>query len=824
MTSGPGRFRRLLASVVELKPGEEKIVTLLFLYFFLITASYAIIKSLRVASYLDYLGADKLPLAYLLTAVLIGFVVTLHSRVQARIARVNLIIFSLAFFILSTLLFWFLFSFDWTWLPLAYYVWANVFLAVTITQFWIVVNDLFNPREAKRLVGLFGSGGILGGIFGGETTGLLARSNVDFSLLLIATGFLVVCIPVVYLLLGRPGTNQSLPPRAQPASPGPAEAAGTVGFRDCLKTVRENHYLRLIAAGITISLVVSTFIDWQFNKVVEGAASLENRLTSFYGHFNAGLLILAFVIQIFLTSRFIQRFGLRLSFLIYPVVLVGVLTGLAILPTSLLLALSLKGTDKSLSYSLNQSVRELLYIPISSDIKYKAKVFIDMFLNRFAKGLGAILLLALLSFRPALRLISLVTIFLILGWVTLNLLVTREYTLVVKKKLKKKWERADKVVTQQVDLDYIKSVFDALENQNRSQELFAMDLFDLFRQDKFSPELKRLIVARSEAARGTSLSALFEEEAAPLPDWAWTPSQESFKKEVTEVLADRSYQELIKNYINQVLSKKGPETEVARMETARLIGLMSPDSPLAEELGELLEDDSREVSRLAMDSASKTKDREYVHAIIRKLQEVSTREDAARSLLNYGSKIAGTLSDYLADETEDLELRQAIISVLSRLASQEAADFLAMELLRIPPELNNELIDALDRIRSLNPEISLPAKTVRLKLASEVKKFCQNFLKAGGGPGPDFEKQLADSLTSIFQLLGFIYHPDDIIRAYQNLKAGTKESAAYALELLEIILVKADRDLLWPLLEDLTPSDRLKRIQALLAELNKDQT
>ncbi|MGQ9801833.1 MAG: NTP/NDP exchange transporter [Candidatus Saccharicenans sp.] len=823
MTTRPGRFHRLLASVVELKPGEDKIVILLFFYFFLINAAYSIIKSLRVASYLESLGADKLPLAYLLTAILIGFVVALHSRLQASIPRVNLIIFSLTFFILSTLIFWFLFSFNWTWLPLAYYVWANVFLAVTITQFWIVVNDLFNPREAKRLVGLFGSGGILGGIFGGEATGLLARSNVDYGLLLMASGFLVTCIPVVYLLAGQQKRKQGQTPRVQPEPATPDGPPCPMGFQDCLKTVRSNRYLQLMAAGITLSLVVSTFIDWQFNKVVEGASALENRLTSFYGHFNAGLLVLAFFVQIFLTSRFIQRFGLRLSFLIYPLVLVGVLTGLAILPASLLLALTLKGTDKSLSYTLNQSVRELLYIPVSPDIKYKAKVFIDMFLNRFAKGMGAIMLLALLSFRPGLRLISLVTIFLILAWVVIKIRVTREYSSVVKKKLKKKWERADRVVTEQVDLDYIKLVFDAIENQSRSQELFAMDLFDLRRQDKLNPELKRLIAARSGAVSRTSLATLFEEEVAPFPDWPWISNQESFKQEVEEILADSSYRELLKNYINRVLAEKKPGTEVARMEAARIIGLMRPNSLLAEELTELLEDESREVSRLAMDSASRTGDREYVHTIIRKLKEPSTREDATRSLLNYGSRIAGTLSDYLGDETEDLELKRAIISVLSRLATQEAADFLAMELPRTPPELDYELIDALDRMRSINPEISLPVETVRLKLISEVKKYCQVFTQAQGQLEPNQEQQLAGWLVSIFQLLGFIYHPDDISRAYQNLKTGTKDAAAYALELLENILIKADKDLLWPLLEDLTPAERLKKMQAVLVEINKDQ-
>jgi membrane-associated phospholipid phosphatase len=44
-------------------------------------------------------------------------------------------------------------------------------------------------------------------------------------------------------------------------------------------------------------------------------------------------------------------------------------------------------------------VRELLYIPVPADIKYKAKIFIDMFINKFATGFGAGLFLVLRSVR-----------------------------------------------------------------------------------------------------------------------------------------------------------------------------------------------------------------------------------------------------------------------------------------------------------------------------------------------------------------------------------------------------------------------------------------
>ena len=54
-----------------------------------------------------------------------------------------------------------------------------------------------------------------------------------------------------------------------------------------------------------------------------------------------------------------------------------------------------RGGDKTFDNTLSQSVRELLYIPVSADVKYKAKIFIDMFVSKFATGLGAALFLVL---------------------------------------------------------------------------------------------------------------------------------------------------------------------------------------------------------------------------------------------------------------------------------------------------------------------------------------------------------------------------------------------------------------------------------------------
>jgi AAA family ATP:ADP antiporter len=71
------------------------------------------------------------------------------------------------------------------------------------------------------------------------------------------------------------------------------------------------------------------------------------------------------------------------------------------------------------------------------------------------------------------------------------------------------------------------------------------------------------------------------------------------------------------------------------------------------------------------------------------------------------------------------------------------------------------------------------------------------------------------SMLNIFKLLGLIYPQEDIVKAYQNIQTGTKESMAYAVELLDNTLKKEIREALLPLVEDLSREERIKACIAL---------
>lgn len=823
------RLYKLLSRIVEIRPGEERLVLLLFFYFFFITAPFWIIKPLRDAMYLDILSYEKLPIAYLLTAVVIGFVVAFHSKLQVKIQRHLLLILSLVFFILTCLLFWWLFPQEWGWVPLVFWVWANMLVVVLVTQFWITVNDVFNPREAKRMIGFFGSGGILGGIVGSETAGLLAKSKVFDHLLLLACGMFFACIFIIHYIFILHKKRRSIMDRALRKERGVEKGKEPikVGFMDCFDTVRRDNYLKLLAAMVTITWVVSTLIDFQFKGVIDINVSGRHNLTFFFGHFNAALMVFSLFLQLLMATVIIRRYGIRFTLLLFPFLLFLGSIGIALF-VSIVFAVILKGSDKSLSYSINQSVRELLYIPVSPELKYKAKIFIDMFINRFAKGIGALILLILVQVKigiHSVKLVSFVSVILIFVWIALNLKVSREYVNTVKNKLEKKWDRADKLVAEKLDVDYTKMVFDTIESKNRSSILYAMHLFDLIKQDKLTPDLKKLISYKSDEVKTSSLGVLLEtDETTLLPETEDTINEEFLKKEIKEIMSLDVYQELMKGYVEKVLAEEGKEAETAKMEVAKALGMMEVHSPLTQTLEEFLYEESPEVSKYAVESAAKLKRRDYVPAIVQKLVCPFTQEDARIALEKYGPKIVGTLSDYIGDEEEDIKIRKELTLVLARIGGQEAIEFLSLELAKEKGDLDSELIDALDRIRSDSPDFQFQKDVVERKIANEVKEYCSilsDFYEAQVKEGKKeiedlLPKALSTSLTNIFKLLGLVYMHEDIFKAYQNIRTGTKDSVAYAVELLDNTLEKEIRDIILPLIEDLPLEQRVRRCRNLL--------
>ncbi len=799
------RPSQAISRLLQIKPGEAGLALAFFFYFFLVTAPFNIVKPIRDASFLDELGSRNLPWAYATTLV-VALVVALQSKVQARVSREALTIGSLVFFVLTCLLFWGLFTFDWKWLPLAFWMWANTFVVVLVTQFWIVVNDIFNPREAKRLIGFFGSGGILGGIVGALFTARFAGPGDATRLLLpaaLALAASIVPALVIFRRLARERASSVPPARA-------AAGAEKTGFKACFDAVRGDSYLRLLAAVVLLTGIVSTFVDWQSKNIIEGWPQARANLTVFFGYFNAGLLVFSFLLQFLATSNLIERYGLRLTLLFYPALILLCSLGIAFWP-SIVLAVGIKGADKSLAYSINQSSRELLYIPVPPQQKYRAKIFIDMFLNRFAKSFAALLLLGVFLLplgTPIIR-VSLAGAALIGGWIILNRRIGREYVGLLKSNLESRWGRAERLVAERLDVGSAKLVFDALESRKLSPELYAQHLFDLLAENRLTPEVRAFLASQMEEARVPSLGGLLESGSAGwVPELARPEDDEFLKTDIREIFNLESYQQVMKGYVDKVLAH--PEDKVSRMEVAKSLGWLDPGSPLAGVLEELLDDPRPEVARYAVESAARLGRREDVPLLIARLSDPALADDVRAALEKYGPRITGVLFDTLADEELEGSVRKAAASILAAIGGQEAANDLLWELSYGPESVRDEVVDALDRLRSADAALVFSEEIVRQSFEREARAYYQAYLDDPGAAG------LAARVRRLFLLLGLVFPREDMQRAFQNLQAGTRNSVAYALELLDNLLPRELKLGLFPVIEDLDAGERLRRFRILI--------
>ncbi|MBI4374647.1 MAG: MFS transporter [Deltaproteobacteria bacterium] len=412
---------RWIRKIIKANPEELKKAGLLFVYFFLAISSYYTLKPVRSSLFLSAFGPEKLPWVYLGTAAVTFVAVLAYAELAKRVNRDVLVGSTTLFFIVNLVIFWWLFKFHpGGRLPFVFYIWVSNYNVILVTQFWSVANDIYNPREGKRLYGFIGSGGILGSIVTGFLVTFLVRRIGTENLLLVSAGFLMILLLIAKKICSldsqeRKERETKLPEVDQ------LPETGRNGF----SLIWKSPYLKLITAIVIFLTIVATIVDYQFQSVIARRFS-KDEMTAFLGTFFSFLTLAAFLVQFFLTSRIHQRLGIAFSLLILPAVsIIGGLTFLA--APVFLIGAALKFLDGSIGYSIQQASKELLYLPTPREVKYRAKTFIDVFFYRFGDALASILILIFSAYQFSLRSLSGLVVGLAILWAGIILLTRRHY-------------------------------------------------------------------------------------------------------------------------------------------------------------------------------------------------------------------------------------------------------------------------------------------------------------------------------------------------------------------------------------------------------------
>src|SRR6185295_18686849 len=140
-----------------------------------------------------------------------------------------------------------------------FYVWVKLFGVLVPTQIWTLANYVLTTREAKRVFGMVGGGGIAGWIFSGYFSKTIAKRFGAESLLLGMVLFLLICTGLI-VLIWRSGWVTG--GRGELSADGSAEDSPRNLFGS-MRVVFSSSYMRAIAAVICIGSLVTTLTGWQ---------------------------------------------------------------------------------------------------------------------------------------------------------------------------------------------------------------------------------------------------------------------------------------------------------------------------------------------------------------------------------------------------------------------------------------------------------------------------------------------------------------------------------------------------------------------------------
>lgn len=843
-----GRLEKLLKRFGDVRGREAQAALILSGLFFLITVTFYIIKPVKESFLIGFSSPRWWSYADLATALLIGFVVALNARLLDRLPRRTYLTASLLFFIGSLLSFWYVFEIykqglvaspvadpsgmafllwaqeaiadSWPLPVLLFSLWADIFIAMSVTQFWISVNDVFDPHQAKRLVGLFVSGGLFGGIVGSAAAALMTFARViqPEDLLLVCPFLLILALVLVNVAYAGQ--------RRIDAAAGDDRIARTskVGYLESFRTVRRDRYLALLASMLAAAMIAGALINYQFKTVVKSIYQGDQARTSFIAVFFMVILAVSTVFHLLTTGRVLKSYGIRWAISLAPVVLLLGSAAVFVIPAGAMLvwAWVARGADKGFDNTLSQSVRELLYVPVASDVKYRAKIFIDIFVNKFATGIGAGLWLLLNYFRRfayraeplvIIRETGFVVLFFLLLWLALTRLVYREYPAVLKKDLGQLWMDGQQVVDQHIDERLVREVFEAIQSRERSTTLYYMNVFNLVRSNSLTPELKELLGIKRDELKARAMDALLDVGGGVFyPGLEEAITDTAFQQEIDLIYLLPSYQKIMDGRLGEIAASA---SELDRIEAANSICRMAPSPSTLAALARLLQDPSSEVALYALNSAAVHQRPEHVPLILRLLGNPMTAAEAKTALAAYGPGVEDRLAAALASPDEPVEVRRAIPEVLARLGTQAAADILVAELARRRDDMEQPLVDALYKIRNDQPQVRFREKDLRPELQALIRKACDVVLNPPGS-AEALKAQLDIRIKRVFDLLTLIYPRKDIVNDYQNILQGTPKLVDYALEHLDNLLERDDKELLFPLIEDLPAGERALRLRKTL--------
>ena len=354
--------------------------------FFLVLASWYVIRGIRNEMAVENYGQDFLLILLSFTALTMLIVNPIYSWIASRKNFKKIITYCYSFLIVNLFLFIFYSRsleesdvIQGMWLGRVFYVWCNIYSFFVVSIFWVLVINIFRDEKSRKLYGFIMAGGSLGAIFGSEISVRLSESYTQYGLELFALASSLLLFFAIILATYLVNLNNSEVLVKKVGGNWSDAISNIISVKE-VKSVAI--YSWLFTALMTVQWISAIPIIESYSELSPDRIVLFNRIEQLVSP-------LTLFTQLFLTYFVISFFGTSLILIIYGILFIVVFLLYGLAPSIAVVVFS-QALLRVFEYGFNKPSREIIYSQLGKKDRYKSTVFIDTFITRFGDLTGSI--------------------------------------------------------------------------------------------------------------------------------------------------------------------------------------------------------------------------------------------------------------------------------------------------------------------------------------------------------------------------------------------------------------------------------------------------
>lgn len=820
---------KALFLALNVRPGEEKQVLLLLAQGFFMGIFLATFQISAETLFLNRLG-EYLKEAILFSGFLGIITTALFSYLQNKISFARLALGNLLLILIFTALIYLAFEFANE--SLQVYVIFTMFaligpiLAVSLLGFWGTFGRLFDLRQSKRIIGGIDIGQLSAAILTSFSFPLL-QSIIPETANYLLISAVSIFISFIFLFILTVNFDLSA---AEKSSIGKQETKDQTNF----KALLGNNYVQLLSVFLLFSMVAFTFIQYSFQEVVKIQYPTENEMRNFLAVFNGSILVLGLLLQTFVNDKIIGEYGLKVSLLILPVILVvftaatifaGIVFGYdsesgAFLWFFLFVALT-RLFNFSLRDSLENPTFKLFFMPLDTNVRFNIQTKVEGIGNETSRFIAGALIIGL-SYLSFIELIhySYALVFLLVGYFVFTNKLYAGYRNNVKLKLERQ-QRAKSELALTLGQKLVKKLEAMLTDDNASRAIFSFKLLEKVDPQVLPASINKLMGHQINQVRDFAQLKMNELKGLSVSERYVISSSDAKESENKQMVSDNDLLSLFQSgdiSKSRVSKLSKSESFEDRQYAAELLGNSERDENMSI-LIELLSDPQPVVRYTAIKTAQRKFNDEVINALILNLDNTTYSVQAANALTVIGAKALSVLDSAFYKSGQSTQTMLKLVQVIGRIGGKKAIDILWSKMDFPDKVMVSQVLLSLGNT-GFRAGISQIAR-IKYAIESDIEDIAWNLGAINEVEENHFgleikkalEEEIDYDVDHIYMLLSMLYDAQSIQLVKENIESMTSEGVTYGIELLDVFLSDDLKQRIIPVLDDLSHFDKARRLE-----------